>query len=411
METQYSEATQSFEQDLFTAFVFNGLVSTIDGSIANQLDVTAGVAFPKQTDNTLRRRATIASTTGQFTTSTPSTTYYLDLNPDGTFSWGTSHSGVTNYLPICSATTNSGGNLLVVTDARTLTTAFLLGGGILNGLTLAAGKNFKTQNTASGGGVTGKFELSDPDLTTAYFDLASDKVRLVTNYLGGATQILWLITTATGALSLDSGKIVTDGLGTMNGNGTAAPGAPSLGLAAGTNLGIGVYQYQVTFVTSLGESALGTLASITTTTGNQQVNLTAIPTSAANAVTKRKIYRTTVGGSAYFLLTTLNDNTTTTYTDSTADGSLGAAAPAHPTLAGTIWTNSSSAVVAQVFGDGAATFAKLTSNGDLYFNGNASAAVGSGIPMTRAGVAVSVPIYTSTTTPSSPPTNSVWIKA
>src|SRR5262249_42315303 len=41
-------------------------------------------------------------------------------------------------------------------------------------------------------------------------------------------------------------------------------------------------------------------------------------------VTQRKIYRTKVGGSSYFLLTTLADNTSTTYTDNIADASLGA---------------------------------------------------------------------------------------
>jgi hypothetical protein len=388
--------------------VFNGLVSTIDGSIANQLDVSAGVAFPKQTDNTLRRRATIASTPGQFTTSTPSTTYYLDLNPDGTFSWGTSHSGVTNYLPICSATTNSGGNLLVVTDARTLTTQLFASVGVLAALNLAAGKILGVSNTASGGGTTGKVQWSDPDSSLAYIDLNADKLRIVLNYQGAGSHTIITIATQTGALSLDSGKIVTDGLGTMNGNGTAAPGAPSLALAAGTALGIGVYDYKVTYTSALGESALGTLATITTTTGNQDVNLTAIPTG-PYGTTGRTIYRTKVGGTVYYLLHSIADNTTTTYSDTTADASLTVVAPAHPSLGGTLWKSSGGSVLAQVFSDGAISFdsGDITSDGA----GNLTSIAGGGIPMTRAGVAISVPIYTSTTTPSSPPTNSVWIKA
>lgn len=47
----------------------------------------------------------------------------------------------------------------------------------------------------------------------------------------------------------------------------------------------------------------------------------------ATGTTSRKVYRTAVGGSQLKLLTTLADNTTTTYADSTADGSLGANAP------------------------------------------------------------------------------------
>lgn len=147
LETQYTEATNSFEQDLFTAFVLSGLVCTKDGTTANQLDVTAGVAFLLQTDSTLRRRATAASTTGQFTTATPSTTYYLDLNPDGTFSWGTSHSGVTNHLTICQATTDGSGNILAVTDERTLNTTLLtalLGFVKIPGLLLPANQIGKT---------------------------------------------------------------------------------------------------------------------------------------------------------------------------------------------------------------------------------------------------------------------------
>lgn len=104
------------------------------------------------------------------------------------------------------------------------------------------------------------------------------------------------------------------------------PGVATLGLASGTTLGIGVYKYEVTFVNADGETSGGTSASITTTSTNQKVNLTAIPLG-ASGVTARKIYRTAVGGSTYKLVTTIADNTTTTYTDTTADSSLGATIP------------------------------------------------------------------------------------
>lgn len=123
-QTQYTEATQSLEQDLFTACIFSGFVASKDGTIANQLDVTAGVGLLLQADSTLRRRAVTSSTQ---TTSTPSTTYYLFLNVDGTWTWGTASSGPTNSLAICQATTDGSGNILVVTDKRTLYTKFLAG--------------------------------------------------------------------------------------------------------------------------------------------------------------------------------------------------------------------------------------------------------------------------------------------
>lgn len=43
--------------------------------------------------------------------------------------------------------------------------------------------------------------------------------------------------------------------------------------------------------------------------------------------------------------------------------------------------------------------------------GNVTGPAGGGIPTTRNGTATSVPIYTGTTTPTSPPTGSIWIKA
>jgi hypothetical protein len=124
LETQYTEAVNSFEPELFTAFVFSGAVPTKDGSIANQLDVPAYVAFLKQSDNTLRRRST---TTTTMTTATPSTTYYLYLQPNGNLYWATTNSPATNSLAICTVTTDGSGNISVVTDARTTATTLLSG--------------------------------------------------------------------------------------------------------------------------------------------------------------------------------------------------------------------------------------------------------------------------------------------
>lgn len=140
LESQAAVALSSFNPDLLSAFVLSGLVATKDGTIASQLDVTAGKAYLTQTDGTLGLRS-LASFTK--TTTTPSTTYFLDLNPDGSVSWGTSHSAVTNHLTIASVTTDGSSNILVVTDARPLNTTLLngftglltVGGGIFFGPT------------------------------------------------------------------------------------------------------------------------------------------------------------------------------------------------------------------------------------------------------------------------------------
>src|SRR6185437_3142224 len=72
LELQAGIALKGFNGDLLTAFVESGMVCTKDGSVANQLDVSAGTAYAKMTDGTLAQITATASTAGQFTTSTPS---------------------------------------------------------------------------------------------------------------------------------------------------------------------------------------------------------------------------------------------------------------------------------------------------------------------------------------------------
>lgn len=64
----------------------------------------------------------------------------------------------------------------------------------------------------------------------------------------------------------------------------------------------------------------------------QQVALSSIPIG-GTGVTSRKLYRTAVGDTQLKLLATIADNTTTTYTDSTADASLSTNAPTSDTSA------------------------------------------------------------------------------
>lgn len=113
--------------------------------------------------------------------------------------------------------------------------------------------------------------------------------------------------------------------------GEPAPTAPTVALAgAGAgNVENGAHRYLVTFVTADGETEEGTVSAAVTVadkTVNGKVTVSAIPVG-GSAVTSRKIYRTVAAGTTYLLLTTLADNTTTTYTDNIADASLGAAAP------------------------------------------------------------------------------------
>lgn len=114
----------------------------------------------------------------------------------------------------------------------------------------------------------------------------------------------------------------------------------SLSTSPGTNLGIGTYQYAITLLTQGGETTLSPTATITTTANNQAVTLSAIPigtsltnlpASATNTVIGRNIYRTLAGGTTFYLLATLQDNSSTTYSDTTPDNTLAARPPA-PTV-------------------------------------------------------------------------------
>ncbi len=106
----------------------------------------------------------------------------------------------------------------------------------------------------------------------------------------------------------------------------ALPGVPTLALAVGTELGIGLYQYAIAFVTANGETTPGTQAEITTTSGNQRVQLSGIPIG-PGGTTARRIYRSAVGGGQKKLVATISDNVTTSYLDQIADAGLGANAP------------------------------------------------------------------------------------
>jgi hypothetical protein len=106
------------------------------------------------------------------------------------------------------------------------------------------------------------------------------------------------------------------------------------GTTGGSLVSGGFYSYAVTFTTSSGEvgHAFAGLSIWPLGTGNTKALLSGIPTSADPRVTGRKVYRTVNGGSgAYYLVTTIGDNVTTTYTDSTADASLGVLLPSADT--------------------------------------------------------------------------------
>ena len=104
--------------------------------------------------------------------------------------------------------------------------------------------------------------------------------------------------------------------------------AGSIALVNSTgNVDAGVHYYYTTFITALGETQLKPTspASVTTDASNGQVTVT-LPVSQDPRVTGRRIYRGKANDPNWvaYLVATVNDNVTTTYTDNIADASLGA---------------------------------------------------------------------------------------
>jgi len=81
-----------------------------------------------------------------------------------------------------------------------------------------------------------------------------------------------------------------------------------------------------TYTDTLTDASLGAVAPVANTTLNQQVALSNIPTGGAG-VTTRKIYRTAANVAQLRFLTTIGNNTTTTYSDAAGDATLGANVP------------------------------------------------------------------------------------
>jgi hypothetical protein len=100
-------------------------------------------------------------------------------------------------------------------------------------------------------------------------------------------------------------------------------------LATGGAVDVGTHYYITTFVDANGETDADLSQALTVAvanTTNDRVALTSIPLGKWGT-TARKIWRTKVGGASdnpedYFLVTTIGDNTTTTYNDDATDASL-----------------------------------------------------------------------------------------
>ena len=109
------------------------------------------------------------------------------------------------------------------------------------------------------------------------------------------------------------------------------PGAPNAAINVTAGNLNGLYEYVVTFYAATGET-LPSIISSAVNPVNQQVNLTAIPLGAVNAV-GRRIYRRKSGTGDFKRVTEIANNTATTYTDNITDAAVagGVSAPVENT--------------------------------------------------------------------------------
>jgi hypothetical protein len=112
--------------------------------------------------------------------------------------------------------------------------------------------------------------------------------------------------------------------------GVPEPATAPTATCTATGVLSGAYQYKVTYVNSSAPDAESDVSSASTslTVAGGSVLLSDISVAPTSfAVSARNIYRTEAGGSTFKRLTTLSNNSATTFVDNVADVSLGVAAP------------------------------------------------------------------------------------
>lgn len=126
----------------------------------------------------------------------------------------------------------------------------------------------------------------------------------------------------------DEGVIRGSGYRTQMISTPTAPSGVDAAVAGNPN---GAYKYKVSYYTTNAAVTTETdvsSASGTVTVTNSQITVT-IPTSSDARVKGRRIYRTLAGGSVYYFLANVSNNTATTYTDNIADSTISSNAQEH----------------------------------------------------------------------------------
>lgn len=245
----------------------------------------------------------------------------------------------------------------------------------------------KVYRTAAGGSTYKLLTTISNNSTTTYSDTTADASLGATLGAGATLSTVALTNIPTGDATVTSRKVYR----------TEAGGST---LKLLTTIGD---NSTTTYTDTSADASLGANAPASNTATANQVSLTNIPIGAAT-VTARKVYRTTAGGSTLKLVTTIANNTGTTYTDSTADGSLGADAPSSdtsglPQPAGQVNPGETSLIVAGLGAFDDAGGWAVIGNGQILirYTGRSSTAL-TGIPASGVGSIIAAIAYNSTVT-------------
>lgn len=145
------------------------------------------------------------------------------------------------------------------------------------------------------------------------------------------------------------------------------------------------------FLDTIADGSLGADIPVSNTAAANRVSVSSIPVG-PTGVTQRKVYRTEAGLSQLKLLTTIADNTTTTYADSTADAGLGANVPVVDTSGlsfggGVVVAGATSMPVAFWSGENPTSGWAVVGNGEIVirYTGVSSNTTLTGIPATGPG--------------------------
>lgn len=178
-----------------------------------------------------------------------------------------------------------------------------------------------TITLAAGASAVNKFYCNTFVTTTG--GTGSGQTRWISGYVGSTK-----VATVSEAWTVQPDATTTYSIGSalrVRNLGVDPPTTAATGAATATaGLPNGDYLLKYTYVNADGVESNPSPASATVTTGLKQITWTVTAdTTPYNTTVKRRLYRTVDDGSVYKFLAEIDDNTTTTYTDNTADTALG----------------------------------------------------------------------------------------